>query len=1009
VGQLGPTSPPTASLTGWLVPLPVDETASAHRRSPLPRSPRARSSAHLRPPAGHRHLAGCTVTLVVALALVFALAAVTPALARLLGRDAGYLGAAVLAGTAAWLAASAPAVLAGDPLTAELRWIPQVDVAFSLRMDALGLLFALIVLGIGAVVLAYAARYFGRAERRKAGRYLALLAFFAGAMLGLVLADDVVLLFVFWELTSISSFFLIGGLGEGKAGATRALLTTSIGGLALFAGAILLGVVGGTTSLSTLAADPGVVVASPLAPAIVVLLLLAVATKSAQVPFHFWLPGAMVAPTPVSTYLHAATMVKAGIYLLFRTTGILSEVPMWTPTLVLLGGVTAVFAAFVATTQDDLKGLLAYSTVSQLGMIVLVLGVGTPLAIAVAALYTLSHALYKATLFMTVGIVDHETGTRSLAELGGLRRTLPVTAAAGGLAAISMAGLLPLVGFVAKEEAFHALLDAETAWVGPVGTSLAVLASFGTFAYSARYYLGTFEGPVRTEAHRAPLGFALPALLTGVLGLVLGLVVPVLDPVVNGLARDATGTDPDLHLALWHGFTLPLALSGLVVVVGSLLYLRRVPVTRALTRRSLPRGADVFDRAYDGLLALGARVGRTAGSDAPVSYLLPIVAVALVVVGASTASVDLADLGPPAPSMAGDGIVIVLLLGAVVTAVVAKGRLAAIAALGLAGFTVAVWFVLLGAPDLALTQVLIETLTVALVVLVFRRLPGRFPDAGRRRKVLGAGAAVLVGTGATVATYLATGRRDLSTIGSSLLAEGEGLTGGANVVNTILVDFRALDTLGEVTVLAVAALGILALVRLVPRDPVPMPRRLDEVADAEPDLGDARFGGAGMIGSQILRTATAMLVPAMVAASVWLLLRGHDAVGGGFIGGLVAGAAIVLRYLSHGHADVWHRRTTRTVPTVGVGVLIAVGYGLGGLAITGSFLAGGKIPLPIGSYAAASLIFDVGVYVVVVGLVAAIIRHLGQGVGGHLLPGPDHDASDLETRDTVGSSSGGPS
>jgi multicomponent Na+:H+ antiporter subunit A len=946
--------------------------------------------------------------LVAAVAAVFVLSALTPLAVRVLGRDAGYLGAVVLAGIALWLGVQAPEVFAGDAVVAELRWIPQVDVAFSLRMDALGLLFALIVLGIGAVVLAYGARYFGRDQRRKASRYLSLLTFFAGAMLGLVLADDVIVLFVFWELTSISSFFLIGGLGEGKAGATRALLVTSIGGLALFAGAILLGVVGGTTSLNALAADPSVIVASPLAPAIVVLLLVAVATKSAQIPFHFWLPGAMVAPTPVSTYLHAATMVKAGIYLLFRTTGILGEVPMWTPTLVVLGGVTAVYAAFVAVTQDDLKSLLAFSTVSQLGMIVLVLGVGTPLAIAVAALYTLSHALYKATLFMTVGIVDHETGTRSIAHLGGLRRPLPLVAAAGGLAAISMAGLLPLVGFVAKEEAFHALIaGTDLAWVGPVGVTLAVLASFGTFAYSARYYFGTFEGPLRTTAHRAPHGFALPALLTGGAGLLLGLLVPILDPIVNAVARDATGTDPDLHLALWHGLTLPLGLSALVVLVGTTLYLQRVRLIDTLTRRPLPRGADVFDRAYDGLLALGDRVGRTATSDAPASYLLPIVVVALVAVGSVTATLDLADLGDPAPSQAGDGVVIVLLLAAVLAAVVAKGRLAAIAALGLAGFTVAVWFVLLGAPDLALTQVLIETLTVALVVLVFRRLPGRFPDAGRPRKVLGAVAAVLVGTGATVATYLTAGRRDLSDIGGTLLAEGEGLTGGANVVNTILVDFRALDTLGEVVVLAVAALGILALVRLVPRDPVPMPRRLDEQADAEPDLGDARFGGAGMIGSPILRTATAMLAPAMVVASLWLLLRGHDAVGGGFIGGLVAGAAIVLRYFSHGHADIWHRFTTRTVPTVGVGVLVAAGYGLGGLAVTGAFLAGGKVPLPFGGYTAASLVFDVGVYVVVVGLVAAIIRHLGQGVGGHAMPGADVEATDLETRDTVGSGSGG--
>ncbi len=595
--------------------------------------------------------------LLVGVGAVFGLAALTPLLVRLLGRDAGYVGAGVLAGIAVWLGASGPAVLAGDAVAAEVRWIPQVDVAFALRMDALGLLFALIVLGIGAVVLAYGARYFGREQRREASRYLALLTFFAGAMLGLVLADDVVLLFVFWELTSISSFFLIGGLGEGKAGATRALLVTSIGGLALFAGAILLGVEGGTTSLSGLAADPAAVVASPLAPVIVVLLLLAVATKSAQLPFHFWLPGAMVAPTPVSTYLHAATMVKAGIYLLFRTTGILSEVPMWTPTLVLLGGVTAVYAAFVATTQDDLKSLLAFSTVSQLGMIVLILGVGSPLAIAVAALYTLSHALYKATLFMTVGIVDHETGTRSLAALGGLRRHLPLVAARrwsggdlhGGAAAAGrvrrqgggVRGPARCGGRVGRSRRHHP--------GGPRRASGPSRTAPGTTSARSR-------GPIRTPAHRAPAAFALPAVLTGVAGLALGLVVPVLDPLVNGLARDATGTDPELHLALWHGLTLPLGLSVLVVLVGTALY-RPTPAGH---RAPDPPTAPARCRRVRPRLRRAARVrrpGRPSRDVGRPGRLPPAGPAALVVVGDrrrdARARPDRARRRPP-PSQAGD-------------------------------------------------------------------------------------------------------------------------------------------------------------------------------------------------------------------------------------------------------------------------------------------------------------------------------------------------------------------
>jgi multicomponent Na+:H+ antiporter subunit A len=922
--------------------------------------------------------------LLAALTVVFGLAAVTPWLTRRLGRDTGYLGAAVLAGLSAWLASAGPAVLAGRPVVDEVAWIPAADLAFTLRMDSLGWMFALIVLGIGALVLGYCARYFGRDDPRT-GRYLALLTFFAASMLGLVLADDVVLLFVFWELTSVSSFFLIGGLGEGRAGATRAFLTTSLGGLALFAGVILLGVVAGTTSISGIIAQGELITASPLAPAVIVLLLLAVGTKSAQLPFQYWLPGAMVAPTPVSTYLHAATMVKAGIYLLFRFTPVFAGDLRWQLPLVLIGLSTAVFGSVLALKRTDLKALLAYSTVSQLGLLVGLIGIGTPLALAAAALHTIAHALFKATLFMVVGIVDHEVGTRELRELGGLRRTLPVPAAAAGLAALSMAGLPPLLGFVSKEEALAGFLKlAEPGWLGPLAATLAVVASIGTFAYSGRFYLGTFEGRVRTPGHPAPHAFAAPAAITALAGLVLGLVVPRLDPLVNAVSRDTTGVDADLHLALWHGFTVPLLLSGVIVAGGVTLLARWGAVERIQRRVTTPSGERVFDRVHDAALALGDRVGAPATSNAPAVFLLPVLA-ALAVGGVAAALVtDLGPLGPPAPSLAADWAVVLLLAGCTIGVVQARSRLAAIATLGLAGFTVAGWFVLLGAPDLALTQLLIETLTVALVVVVFRRLPSTF-TRGRRGRKVGAGAvAVVVGLLAGSATFLLTGRRELSEVGTRFLAEGEGLTGGINVVNTILVDFRALDTLGEITVLAVAAAGIVSLVRMVERRPVPRP-------DAGPDPGtagpqartrddDEVFAGIGLLDSTILRSATTLLAPMMVLASVWLLLRGHDAVGGGFIGGLTAGAAVVLLYLSRGHQRIWQSRLLRTLPLVGLGLLIAVLYGLGGLASTGNFLAGAKLVLPFGVELAASLLFDLGVYVVVIGVVVAILRHLGQGL-----------------------------
>lgn len=913
--------------------------------------------------------------MLLAIVLLVTLAALIPAATRILGRNVGYLAAAVFAGLGTWFATLGPTVLAGDARTEIIEWLPAIDVALRLRLDALGWLFALIVLGIGAAVQAYAARYFDVGDTR-VGRVTALLTVFAAAMLGLVLADDVLVLFVFWELTSITSFFLIGGLGEGKPGALRALLTTALGGLALLAAVLLLANEAGTFALTAILASGEVVTGAATAPAVIMLLLLAVATKSAQLPFHFWLPGAMVAPTPVSTYLHAATMVKAGTYLLFRFTPLFGGDVRWQVPLVLLGLTTAVFGAVVASNRTDLKALLAYSTISQLGLLTALIGIGTPLALAAAALHTLAHALYKATLFMTVGIVDHACHTRDIRELGGLRRHLPLTAAAGGLAAISMAGLPPLVGFVSKEEAFAGFIGlGDPAWLGPVAGVLAVVASIGTVVYSARYFLRTFTGPTGVvPAHGAATSFALPAALTAGLGLVLGLVVPRLDPLVNAVAVATTGTSPDLHLALWHGLTVPLAMSGIVVGAGGALIVARARVERFQDRTTMFSGAGLFDRIYDGAILVGRQVGRQATPHAPAVYLLPVVAI-LVATGLATASLVTLPAGPAAASQPGDWIIIVLLAACIVGVVQARSRFAAVATLGLAGFTVAGWFVLIGAPDLALTQLLVETLTVAVVVVVFRRLPPTFLRGDRRRKGASAVIAIGVGIAAGAATYLLTGRRELSEIGGRLLAEGEGLTGGINVVNTILVDFRALDTLGEITVIATAAAAIVGLVRYSEFDPVPRPGR-QQGPSIDPD---ERWGGIGVIDSPILRSANTLLAPIMILASLWLLVRGHDAVGGGFIGGLTAGAAVVLLYFSRGHERIWRSRLLRTLPLAGVGLAVAIGYGLSGLT-RGAFLAGAKVTLPGGLEVAASLVFDVGVYIVVVAVVVAVLRHLGQGI-----------------------------
>jgi len=915
------------------------------------------------------------VLLVLIVAAPVAAAALTPMIGRLLGRSVAAVNGFVLLAVSAALLRELPGVLDGEVVAYSRPWMTDGGPTLSLRLDALALVFALVVAIIGVLVMAYALRYFER-DDPDAVRIPALLSLFAGAMFGVVLADDVFLLFVAWELTSITSFFLIGGTGKGAKGATRALLVTGVGGLALLAAAVLLESTTGSATLSVITSQAAVVQGSALAAPAVILLLVAASTKSAQFPFHFWLPGAMVAPTPVSTYLHAATMVKAGIYLLLRMAPTFDGFMLWHISLVLIGGATAVLGAWVALVQRDLKRLMAYSTVSQLGLMTVLVGLGTPLALGIATLHVLAHALFKAALFMTVGIVEHETGTRDLDRLGGLRHALPLTAAAGTLAALSMAGLPPLLGFVTKEEALAALVKGVpgSAWLGTAGLVLILIASIGTVAYSFRYITGTFFGPIRTEAHHAPLGFELPALVLAAAGLVLGPLSSRLTPLLEVTGVQLGGASPGIKLALWHGPTVPLALSILVVSAGLLTLRGRVRIERLIGGLPRASGERGFDLVYSGVIRVGTQVQRTATSHALAAYLLPPFAIALLLGWRSLATIAPSGAVPPTPPL--DWALLLLIAIAIAGVVQARSRIGAVAALGLTGFLVAGWFAIHGAPDLALTQLLVETLTVAVVIVVFRRLPDTFANGGRVRNRVAAVAAVLVGTSIGSLTWLVVGRNGRSAVGSRFLTEAEPITGGDNVVNTILVDFRALDTLGEISVLLIAALGIYSLVRHSELGPLGPPGTDGPTGQRTEDL----FLGRGAIDSTILRVMTTAIAPVMLLTALWLLLRGHDAVGGGFIGGLTAGSAVVLLYLSQGHHRLWQSRWFRAMPMVGTGLVIAAVYGLAGLSTSGNFLSGGKVTLPGELTIASSLVFDVGVFLVVVGLVVAVLRHLGQGM-----------------------------
>jgi multicomponent Na+:H+ antiporter subunit A len=910
------------------------------------------------------------VILVWALATMVVAAALAPLLARWLGRAAGYPLAGVFVAVLAMVMSQYRDVVDNNTIEYVEPWIPALKASIALRLDGLSLLFSVVVLGVGALILLYCPRYLSVGSGH--GRLYGILTLFAASMLGLVLSDDVVLLFVGWELTTLCSFLLVGGQGQaGAKPATRALVVTAGGGLALLAAVIMLSVVAGTTRLSEILPQADLIAQSPLYPWIGAFVVIAALSKSAQIPLHFWLPDAMVAITPVSAYLHAATLVKGGVYLLLRFSPLYADRPEWHLTLMTVGLVTAVVGALFALQQHDLKSILAYSTVSQLGWIIALVGVGTTAALAAAALHTFAHALFKATLFMLVGIIDREAGSRDIRELEGLWRVMPVTASLTALAALSMAGIPPLVGFVSKEEAYYAFLSTSDAdwtpleadWTGALSAGIAVAAATLTFAYGFRILHGAFGGRVtQSELYEPSPAFWFPAAIPAVAGLLLGLFPQVLNPLVTRTVVDTAFQVSDADLALWHGFTVPLALSVLTIAVGGALFVRRDQVELLVQRVRLPfTGAQVFDRLYDGAITLGAGVGRPARSSATGSQLAWPVLVLAVLAGA--ALLGLGDPGPaPRPTTEGGDWALVALLAVAVAALAVVGnRLAALGLLGVAGLVVASIFLSLGAPDLALTQVLVEILTVVVAVLVLRRLPLRFLRVPRPRRSAAAVLAVVSGLVVGLATYVVTGRRERSEIADYLLVEAEAATGGTNVVNTVLVDFRGLDTLGEVAVLAVAGLGLLALLS-APRDQDPsQPTAIDTLAD-----------GAGAI----FRIASRVLGPVVVLLSLWLLLRGHDEPGGGFIAALVAGAGVAIIQLPRG-PEAGPRLSAR--PLIASGLALAATTGLLGF-LDGSYLRPltGELPV-LGLKVTSSLVFDVGVFLVVVGLVVAALDRLARG------------------------------
>jgi multicomponent Na+:H+ antiporter subunit A len=754
---------------------------------------------------------------------------------RRIGHRAGWLLAAVPAGIAAWLAWSAPAVLGGEVLRFGVPWIPALDVALSFRLDGLSLLFALLISGIGAVILSYAGGYM--AHDARAGRLHALLLLFMSAMLGVVLADDLLTLFLFWEATSVLSYLLVGfdhGRAKARSAALQALLVTGLGGLALLAAVVLIRSASGASDLSALLAMGNLRDASHLT-AIVLLVGLAAGTKSAQFPFHFWLPNAMEAPTPVSAYLHSSTMVKAGIYLLARLTPVLEHAPLWQPLLIAAGAATMVVGAVLALRQTELKRLLAYSTVASLGTIVLALGVGGEAAVIAAFAFLLAHALYKATLFLVAGGILHETHRSDAEAVRGLARKAPILFAIALAAGVAMAGFPPTLAFIAKELLLEAFLAAATglglalAWglaialVGAAGCLLVVAAMV-----ALRPFVGAPNDAV-AEAHEPPPAMLLGPGLLATLGLAWG-IAPWLgaEALIGGAARASLGVGPgavsELHVGLWHGLTAALGLTALGIALGWALFAGRRRVRSGLDIVARPFDllgpASAYGLLLDGMLRCAGSVTRFLQNGSLRIYTAVTLTTATIAAGIGLL-ISRTPLGPDDDGPPGFYVLAAaaLIVSASILLATAKSRLVAVAALGIVGLGVASFFVIFGAPDLAMTQVAVDALTIVLMLAVFRRLPEMRTISGRwvrsRDACLALAAGAVMGVVTLYASYAQVSPSIAEELSRRSLPEGH----GRNVVNVILVDFRALDTLGEISVVGMAALGVFALLRYKPRRP----------------------------------------------------------------------------------------------------------------------------------------------------------------------------------------------
>ncbi|MGO1246056.1 MAG: putative monovalent cation/H+ antiporter subunit A [Oceanisphaera sp.] len=760
--------------------------------------------------------------MLVAVLAGFILALLVPRLAPLMGDKIGWCLSVLPASLFVYFLGFWPAVTAGETLHYSYSWIPSLDINLSFMVDGLSLMFALLITGIGTFIFIYAGHYLhGHKDRHKLLMYLQA---FMAAMLGLVLSSNLIAMFVFWELTSFTSYLLIGFNHEqekARKAALQGFFITVGGGLALMTGLILLGYIGGSFEITELLAQGTSLQDNPLFLGMMCLILLGTFTKSAQTPFHFWLPNAMAAPTPVSAYLHSATMVKAGVYLMARLQPMMAGYEPWAVTLSVFGGITMTLGAIMAVCSTDLKRILAFSTVMALGTLTMLIGIGTPHALEAAMVFLLAHALYKGALFMAAGTLDHVTGTKDVRELSGLRQYMPHTTVFVAIAALSLAGIPPLFGFIAKELMFSAALT--SANLSGFLIVLSVITAICIVAASALVAIKPFYGEYKTTPqtpHEAPLSMRLGFSVLAVVSLLFGVIPSLISPLLQVAVAAISGSkaDVELDLALWHGINLPLMLSGLALVCGAFVYRYWQQIYQPLAKAIYPlaygpeRG---YEQMMNGLVWVAKTQTRILQNGYMANYILTIL---ISTIALLTYVFWFEDAFVNAISFADvrfyELVIALLMLVAVVYACVTPLRLGSVAALGVLGFAMTMVYVFFSAPDLAITQVLVETLTVIMLVLVLFRLPG-FQDLSsplvRWRDAVVAGAFGILVT----MMLLTVNQSSLPSVGISeyLVANSYVMAHGRNIVNVILVDFRALDTLGEIFVLALAAIGVNAMIR----------------------------------------------------------------------------------------------------------------------------------------------------------------------------------------------------